>query len=63
MSQMSKLLPEELWSECLLNGAWERPPVNVSPVIEPATGAELGRVSMADPATVAVCWPDLAAPG
>lgn len=53
MSQMSKLLPEELWNECLFNGAWERPPVEVSPVIEPATGAVLGSVRMADSATVA----------
>lgn len=53
MTQMSKLLPEELWNERLFNGAWERPAVDVSPVIEPATGAVLGKVCMADPATVA----------
>ncbi|WP_283089283.1 aldehyde dehydrogenase family protein [Pseudomonas sp. KB-10] len=53
MSQRSKLLPGELWNERLFDGVWERSPVNVSPVVEPATGAVLGKISIADPATVA----------
>ena len=53
MNQMSRLLPEELWNERLFNGAWVRPPVDVCEVVEPATGAVLGSISMADPVTVA----------
>lgn len=52
MSQTSTFLPAQLWENCIFNGSWKNLTPNVSPVVEPATGASLGNVGMADTATV-----------
>ncbi|MDH5858383.1 benzaldehyde dehydrogenase [Lampropedia aestuarii] len=52
MSQSHTLLPTALWQERLFTGEW-RAGASTSAVVEPATGAELGRVALADPALIA----------
>lgn len=52
MNKTSKFLPEELWSNCVFDGAWINVSPNVSQVVEPATGASLGCIGMADAASV-----------
>lgn len=40
-------LPDDLWNGMTFDGAW-RAAEQTSPVVEPATGAELGRIGMTD---------------
>ncbi|MBD8493332.1 benzaldehyde dehydrogenase [Pseudomonas syringae] len=53
MPDTSTLLPDALWNQRLFNGAWSAGPLPSSEVIEPASGATLGHVGLADAATVA----------
>lgn len=53
MSEPSSLLPTELWNEHLFNGVWEKGPLPAGSVIEPATGATLGKIGMANAETIA----------
>lgn len=53
MRDTSALLPNELWNEHLFNGTWVSGPRPPSTVIEPATGASLGQIGMADAETIA----------
>lgn len=50
MNQISRFLPDELWNNCVFDGTWRNISPNVSQVIEPATGASLGWIGMADAA-------------
>ncbi|EPP5101072.1 benzaldehyde dehydrogenase [Enterobacter hormaechei] len=52
MSQSQTFLPAELWSGRLFAGRW-REGATTAAVLEPATGTELGRVALADPALIA----------
>ena len=52
MSQTDTLLPQSLWQEQLFDGQW-RPGSSSAEVREPATGASLGRVGLADPQMLA----------
>jgi benzaldehyde dehydrogenase (NAD) len=46
------LLEVDTWSDSLFTGSWHRGHGESAPVIEPATGAELGRYSLATPEDV-----------
>lgn len=52
MSDAAQLLPSSLWQERLFDGAWVDG-VATAAVIEPATGAELGRIALTDAAGIA----------
>lgn len=47
-----ELLPERLWSGRIFSDGWIEAPLTAD-VIEPATGATLGRAGLADPAAIA----------
>jgi benzaldehyde dehydrogenase (NAD) len=46
------LLEVETWSDSLFTGTWHRGSGDTAPVIEPATGEELGRYALANPQDV-----------
>ena len=46
------LMESATWSDSLFTGAWTRGHGPLSPVVEPATGEELGRLTLADAADV-----------
>jgi benzaldehyde dehydrogenase (NAD) len=46
------LLEVDTWSESLFTGTWQRGSGETAPVIEPATGEELGRYALASPQDV-----------
>lgn len=52
MGASETLLPAGIWTDRLFDGQW-REGSAVAAVVEPATGAELGRIGMADAAMVA----------
>lgn len=52
MSQSQVLLPIDLWNGRLFSGQW-RDGATTAAVLEPATGATLGQVGLADPAMIA----------
>lgn len=53
MQDTAALLPDSLWNERLFNGAWVKGPLVPSVVTEPATGASLGKVGLANAESVA----------
>jgi benzaldehyde dehydrogenase (NAD) len=46
-------LDSSTWTDSVFTGKWSKPAGGVSPVIEPATGNELGRVGLADAQDIA----------
>lgn len=53
MSETSSRLPTEFWNERLFTGAWDKSPLPVSSVSEPATGEMLGKIGMANAESIA----------